>query len=44
MGRARPDTVRVVDTTIQRLRAKLDESGVGTPTLETMRGIGYRLR
>ena len=39
-----PDTVRVVDTTIQRLRAKLDESGVGTPTLETMRGIGYRLR
>lgn len=39
-----PDTPRVVDTTIQRLRAKLTAAGVGSPVLETLRGIGYRLR
>lgn len=39
-----PDTARVVDTTIQRLRAKLTAAGVRSPELETLRGIGYRLR
>jgi len=39
-----PDTPRVVDTTIQRLRAKLTVAGVTSPVLETLRGIGYRLR
>lgn len=39
-----PDTPRVVDTTIQRLRAKLTAAGVRSPALETLRGIGYRLR
>lgn len=39
-----PDTPRVVDTTIQRLRAKLTSAGVHAPVLETLRGIGYRLR
>ncbi len=39
-----PDTSRVVDTAIQRLRAKLTAANVATPQLETVRGIGYRLR
>lgn len=39
-----PDTPRVVDTAVQRLRAKLTAAGVSTPELETVRGIGYRLR
>ncbi|MGH3689213.1 MAG: response regulator transcription factor [Microbacterium sp.] len=39
-----PDTPRVVDTAIQRLRAKLTAAHVSTPQLETIRGIGYRLR
>lgn len=39
-----PDTPRVVDTAIQRLRAKLTAANVSTPQLETVRGIGYRLR
>lgn len=39
-----PDTPRVVDTAIQRLRAKLAAAQVSAPQLETVRGIGYRLR
>ena len=39
-----PHTARVVDTTIQRLRMKLSAAGLTTPVLETLRGIGYRLR
>ncbi|KNH20746.1 hypothetical protein ACU18_04060 [Arthrobacter sp. ZBG10] len=39
-----PESPRVVDTTIQRLRAKLTEAEVTEPALETLRGIGYRLR
>lgn len=39
-----PETPRAVDTTVQRLRAKLTAAGVQTPHLETLRGIGYRLR
>jgi len=39
-----PDTARVVDTTIQRLRAKLTSAGVDEPQVETIRGVGYRLR
>lgn len=43
-ARSAPDTPRVVDTTIQRLRVKLTAAGVESPVLETLRGIGYRLR
>lgn len=39
-----PDTPRVVDTSVQRLRAKLTAANVSSPQLETVRGIGYRLR
>lgn len=39
-----PDTPRVVDTAVQRLRAKLTAANVVSPQLETIRGIGYRLR
>lgn len=39
-----PDTPRVVDTSVQRLRAKLAAASVSSPRLETVRGIGYRLR
>lgn len=39
-----PDTPRVVDTAVQRLRAKLTAADVCAPRLETVRGIGYRLR
>ena len=39
-----PDTPRVVDTAVLRLRAKLAAARVDTPQLETVRGIGYRLR
>lgn len=39
-----PDTLRVVDTAVQRLRAKLDAAHIADPHLETLRGIGYRLR
>jgi len=42
-ARSAPDTPRVVDTTVQRLRAKLTAAGVRSPTLDTLRGIGYRL-
>jgi DNA-binding response OmpR family regulator len=38
-----PNTPRVVDTAIQRLRAKLAEAGAESPSLETIRGSGYRL-
>lgn len=38
-----PNTPRVVDTAVQRLRAKLAEAGVEEPRLETLRGFGYRL-
>lgn len=34
------DSGRVVDTTIKRLRKKL---GKGTPTIRTVRGVGYKL-
>lgn len=39
-----PDTPRVVDTAVQRLRAKLAAAHIDAPQLETVRGIGYRLR
>ena len=39
-----PSTARVVDTTIQRVRAKLAAAGVTSPVLETLRGIGYLVR
>lgn len=39
-----PNTPRVVDTTMQRLRARLAEAGLIQPQLETLRGFGYRLR
>ncbi|WAA65547.1 response regulator transcription factor [Microbacterium oxydans] len=39
-----PDTPRVVDTAVQRLRAKLTAAKISSPQLETVRGIGYRLR
>lgn len=39
-----PGTSRVVDTTVQRLRAKLADAGAARPELQTLRGIGYRLR
>lgn len=38
-----PATPRVVDTTLQRLRARLTECGVDEPRIETLRGYGYRL-
>jgi DNA-binding response OmpR family regulator len=38
-----PNTPRVVDTTIQRLRSKLADHGVENPRLHTLRGFGYRL-
>jgi DNA-binding response OmpR family regulator len=34
---------RVVDAAIKRLRAKLREAAPGTQTIETVRGVGYRL-
>lgn len=43
-GESQPDTPRVVDTAVQRLRAKLDAARIADPHLETLRGIGYRLR
>ncbi|PZE69288.1 DNA-binding response regulator [Curtobacterium sp. MCPF17_018] len=39
-----PNTPRVVDTAMQRLRARLAEADLHEPSLETLRGFGYRLR
>jgi DNA-binding response OmpR family regulator len=39
-----PNTPRVVDTAMQRLRARLADAQLDEPTLETLRGFGYRLR
>ena len=34
---------RLVDVAIQRLRAKLSESGADSDLITTVRGVGYRL-
>ncbi|MEO8325809.1 MAG: winged helix-turn-helix domain-containing protein [Nitrospirota bacterium] len=34
---------RTVDSTIIRLRQKLQGSGDQSPTIETLRGVGYRI-
>jgi DNA-binding response OmpR family regulator len=39
-----PNTPRVVDTAMQRLRARLADAHLDEPALETLRGFGYRLR
>jgi DNA-binding response OmpR family regulator len=35
---------RTVDVHIKALRRKLDEAGAGEPLIETVRGVGYRLK
>lgn len=38
------DDVRIVDTHMKNIRRKLNESGCGANCIETVRGVGYKLR